>query len=84
MVVEEGEYERPDQDDVCPPEPFQGWDRDLIEHFYGFYEGLERDDEVNLKRHYMELRYNNENTDSDKDPKLVLQEEFVILLPPKE
>jgi len=83
MVVEEGGYEPPDQDDVCPPEPFQRWDWDLIEHFCRFYDGLERDDEANLKRHYMELRYNNENTDSDKDSKWVLHETFVILLPPK-
>jgi hypothetical protein len=83
MVVEEGGYEPPDQDDVCPPEPFQRWDWDLIEHFCRFYDGLERDDEANLKRHYMELRYNNENTDSDKDSKWVLHEKFVILLPPK-
>ena len=44
---------------------------------------MERGDEANLKRHYKELRYNNENKDSDKDPKWVLHETFVILLPPK-
>jgi hypothetical protein len=79
MVEEEGEDKTSEEDDICPQKQFQEWDGDLIEHFCGFYDGLERDDEANLKRHYMELRYNNENNDS----KWVLHEKFVILLPPK-
>ena len=55
----------------------------MIDKFCSIYDGLDRDDEANLKRHYKELRFNNENKDSNKEPNWVLHETNVILLPPK-
>ena len=83
MVEEEGEWEAPEEDDICPKKQFQKWDGDLIDKFCSFYDGLDRDDEANLKRHFKTLIFNNENEDSDEEPKWVLHETFLTLLPPK-
>lgn len=83
IVVEEGEHEPSEEDDICPPKQFQKWDGDLIDGFCNFYDGLDRDDEANLKRHYKMLFYIKDEAADGDEAEWTLSKTELTLLPPK-